>query len=345
MWLIAGTFAALVCALIYFVTGIDSVELAKFKIISNHFQITALCLNFKLSYPDFFLRVVNILLSVVSFDFIELSSPECSTGSLSFVQRWLLTSFVPLMLMFPFCVFPFLKLLCASLEVSLIRSLSTMSVIASITFVWSITKTMEIWACFQDSLTGDSYLIAAPEIKCQAGNSKYDTLLAMSVILFMVYFFGTQLFLFVASASDEPALSRTVTGGFKEGCESWFLVVNTFKWLTVIASLFLASHPVGQAAMEIVLVCIMLIATLGTQPYIKNEDSYLESSLLGINLLYICVGLLGHQHVIGESLASGLLFAIMGFSFILSVCPSLLKWYQSRKDNEVVSTLELENRL
>ena len=135
---------------------------------------------------------------------------------------------------------------------------------------------------------------------------------------FSSYFFGIQFSLVAAAESDDERLKRSITGGFREGCEEWFLSINFFKWLAVIASLYLAYSPVGQAAMMIAIVCTMTGATLLVLPYESHQDNQLEVALHAIELLILIIGLVHHGGGMGEDAANGLLFTLVACSFILS---------------------------
>jgi hypothetical protein len=223
--------------------------MAKLKIACNHFQISAACFSFKLRYPEAFIRAANVIISIMSFNFMELSTPECSTGGLSYLERWSLKAFSPLMLMAPFVALAGISCLltcgycCGALR---LRALSTLSVIASITFIWGIASAMEVWVCSKGAVSGDYRLDAAPEIECgwyrlmKPSNSTFRTLLSLSIILFVVYF-GIQGGLISAVKNSGRQFKQSVFGGLKEGSEKWVVWVNFFKWLAVVASLFLAS--------------------------------------------------------------------------------------------------------
>ena len=147
-------------------------------------------------------------------------------GTLDYTQRWALAAFTPLMLMLPFAG-P--KLIRAS-EQTQQRAARTVTYLASFFFLWAVEACMEVWAC-TEAEEGNSYLDAAPEIQCKAGNPSFDWLLAGSVILFMVYFFGIQGGLFLVALSDDEGLKRGLVGEYREGCELWFLAINIYKWL------------------------------------------------------------------------------------------------------------------
>ena len=227
LWLIAGGLAAAACGLIYFATGFDTTSLTTFKIMTNHFQITAIYFSFKLNFPDMLLEAIRFLVGILSFDFVELAGLECSTGTLSYSERWTLAAFAPLMLMSPFAPIAVLE---GFGEAANRRAFRTLTFLASFLFIWACSTCMEIWACDEVG-DGTSYLNAAPEIECKAGNSVYDGLLAGSILFFLLYFCGIQGGLLWVASSDDEELKRGVVGEYREDCELWFCVINMHKWL------------------------------------------------------------------------------------------------------------------
>ena len=91
------------CAAVYYATGFQQLGIAnKLKIACSHFQVSAICFTFDLSFPRVFLVFADLLVGIFSFNFIDLASPECSLGTLSYLERWTMAALSPLMLMIPF---------------------------------------------------------------------------------------------------------------------------------------------------------------------------------------------------------------------------------------------------
>ena len=72
---------------------------------------------------------------------------------MDYSERWALEVMAPIMLMFPFMVL-------ATIEDEVIqrKALSTLSVVASISFIWGVSASMEIWACSEDEASGEDRL-------------------------------------------------------------------------------------------------------------------------------------------------------------------------------------------
>jgi hypothetical protein len=92
-------------------------------------QVVSVCFSFKVKFPKEFLDFYRWIASFVDFDFIELSSPECTVGGLSYEKRWVLGAISPLVAMLPFVLLGYLD------ETRRYQSTVTVIVVASASYV------------------------------------------------------------------------------------------------------------------------------------------------------------------------------------------------------------------
>jgi len=232
----------------------------------NHFQLTGVYLTFKIGYLAIFLWLVKWFGSFLSFDFLELAGLECATGSLDFVSRWTMAAFIPLVILLPF----FVGGLCGS-----IRSMRTLSTLASAIFLYAVETCMEVWACTHLS-DGTSYLNSAPDLQCKSGDVTYNWLLAASILLFCMYFFGVQIFQILSERSDETAI---LSIDFKDGAKLWFLAINLLKWFSLIIALFVSDYP----AMQLVAMLCLIMMMLASHSYVLPYQNHLNNTQEIIN--------------------------------------------------------------
>jgi hypothetical protein len=234
---------------------------------------------------------------VFSFNFLELAGLECAIGSIDFVSRWAIAAFIPLAIFFPFFV--------GGLRGS-VRSMRTLSTLASATLLYALETCMEIWACTHLS-DGTSYLNSAPGLECKMGDVTYGWLLAASSILFCTYFFGIQIFLIKSEGSEETAV---LSKDFKDGAKLWFLSVNALKWFSLIVALYISDFPVAQVVAMLCLILMMLIAHAIVLPYHNKADNIHESINYIIQIVQLSVSLFVYVTRVGESEAEILLCVV-----------------------------------
>ena len=106
LWIFAAMFAAFVCFLIYQVTGFDSNDTKRFftiiTIVITHFQVISIYFSFNITYPALVVEVIEWIVAICSFDFPSLMSPECSTGTIGYSERWWISVTIPFLLLLPF---------------------------------------------------------------------------------------------------------------------------------------------------------------------------------------------------------------------------------------------------
>ena len=174
-WVFAGIFAAIVCFLIYRVTGFDSAGsmpiFTTLTISVTHFQVTSIYLSFSIEYPEFFARVAKWLIAVFSFDLPGLASPECSTGSFGYSERWWVATTIPFMLMVPFAI---VWLVNAELSSSRSKAVHSIMVVMFISYVFTISTAMEAWVCHEYGQDGIYSLVAYPDITCDDSDQRWQ---------------------------------------------------------------------------------------------------------------------------------------------------------------------------
>ena len=254
---------------------------------------------------------------------MELASPECSSGAMDYSERWALEVMAPIMLMFPFMVLTS----CCGDE----KALNTLSVVASISFIWGVTASMEIWACSEDEASGEDRLNAATEVTCEAGNQTYDTLLAFSILLFLFYFFFLQAGLvFIANkpnSTADPGKPNPISGDYKDDDElskNWWFFTNMYKFVAVLLALYSAHDPRGQVIALLVFTILSMIATLMVQPYkdYDDEGKYKYNNEYDIvlhctEILKLIIATIIFEGGMGDEAAAGCLFAILAIDFVI----------------------------
>ncbi len=325
MWAICAGFLALTSFLIFYFTGFDNTDFTKVKIAFNHFQVSAIIHSFTLRWPKLFVEIAHWFIRILSFDFLSLSSPECSTGSLGYFERWSLAMVTPLVLIAPFAYaathFDWFKT----------RMVCTVAALASITFIWGVSTCLEVWACSKDDFTGNMVLDADPSVECSWDNPIYARLLPLSVVGFAVYFVGFLVGLSEAAASDDVLIISSVAPGFRpEAGHLWVFLINIYKFLAAVASIFLRAEPVKQCVMMMVVAFAMMLATKLTEPYEDDTDTLYDSALHALELFMLLVIFLLYLALLSETGANILLFTALGFSLLLLLALSLSVYFQIR---------------
>ena len=314
-------FATLVCYLIYIASD-KNLDLASIKITVSHFQLTRVYLSFKLQYPPVLSGMARWLGSILSFDVVQLAGIECSTGNLDYGARWALAAFAPLVVMLPFFV------------IGSKRAMRTLANLASITFLYAVETCMAVWACTERA-DGTAYLNAAPGLDCEAGTSTYDWLLAGSILLFLLYFFGINMGLVVAEDNIETAV---VSKDFAEECKLWFLALNFFKWCSLIVALYVASSPKAQAIVMMVLVFLMLSAHVMFWPYSSEANNRLDLINYMLQLIQLTVSLAFYASATDEATADGILCTI----FVVSILVNAFYFYKSIRATTTSASKEID---
>ena len=251
---------------------------------------------------------------------------------MDYSERWALEVMAPIMLMFPFMV-----LATIADEVTQRKSLNTLSVVASISFIWGVTASMEIWACTEDEASGEDRLNAATEVTCEAGNQTYDTLLAFSILLFLFYFFFLQAGLvFIAnkpnstadSGSSNPKKEKPnpISGDYNDDelSKNWWFFTNMYKFVAVLLALYLAHDPRGQVITLLLFTILSMIATLMMWPYkdYDDEGKYKYNNEYDIvlhctEILKLIIATIIFEGGMGDEAAAGCLFAILAIDFVI----------------------------
>jgi len=308
LWVFAIIFATFVCYLIYIASD-KNLDLASVKIMFSHFQLTSVYLSFKLQYPPVLLALARWFGSILSFDVVQLAGIECSTGNLEYGARWALAAFAPLVVMLPFYV------------IGSKRALRTLATLASITFLYALETCMEVWACTERA-DGTAYLNAAPALDCKAGTSTYDWLLAGSILLFCLYFFGINMGLVAAEQNIDTAV---VSNDFAEDSKLWFLALNFFKWCSLIVNLYMTSSPTAQAVVMLVLLLLMLAAHTFFWPYSSEANNRQDLINYVLQILQLVVSLILYATATDETAADGILCTI----FALGISMNAYYFYKS----------------
>ena len=367
-WLIGGFFAALVCWLIYRYSD-GEVDLSTFTIATSFFQVTYIYFTFKLNYPDFVLEVVDWVLGIFSFAFVDLASPECAVGgSMHYAERWWVSATAPLIFMLPFVVK--LCTLDRFCGFSRERSIHTLIVLLTITYVYAISTALEAWDC-REYEDGKWRLEGDPTLECNHSSQSWQGLMAGSFFLFCGYFFGFNfllLILFMSVNEDRESLYQAqkeelgfIFLRYKDEYRNWELVSNFRKFLTVVAKAYLSYTGVGQASMMIVVILFTLIAHVACDessiasvenwralekrgPYRRDSSNALELRLLLLELLLVVFALIGKEAEMGDASLSGILLTIVGLGIALvlfSVAHGYLKQRRDEKENPDDSSAEV----
>ena len=252
---------------------------------------------------------------------------------MDYSERWALEVMAPIMLMFPFMVLAAIADDGGEIQ---IRALNTLSVVASISFIWGVTASMEIWACTEDEASGEDRLNAATEVTCEAGNQTYDILLAFSILLFLFYFFFLQAGLaFIAnkpnstadSGSSNPKKEKLnpISGDYKDDeRKNWWFFTNMYKFVAVLLALYSAHDPRGQVIALLVFTILSMIATLMVQPYkdYDDEGKYKYNNEYDIvlhctEILKLIIATIIFEGGMGDEAAAGCLFAILAIDFVI----------------------------
>ena len=232
---------------------------------------------------------------------------------MDYSERWALEVMAPIMLMFPFMVLTS----CCGDEKG--KALNTLSVIASLSFIWGVTATMEIWACSEDEASGEDRLNAATEVTCEAGNQTYDILLAFSILLFLFYFFFLQYGLAMVANSDESGGGKrnSISGDFKVGYQNWFFFTNMYKFVAVLLALYATHDPKGQVITLLVFTILSMIATCMAQPYENDDNTVYDILLHCTEIAKLVIATIIFEGGMGDEAAAGCLFAILAIDFVI----------------------------
>ena len=257
---------------------------------------------------------------------------------MDYSERWALEVMAPIMLMFPFMVLATIADAIADDGSEIQRkALNTLSVVASISFIWGVTASMEIWACTEDEASGEDRLNAATEVTCEAGNQTYDTLLAFSILLFLFYFFFLQAGLvFIAnkpnstadSGSSNPKKEKPnpISGDYNDDelSKNWWFFTNMYKFVAVLLALYLAHDPRGQVITLLLFTILSMIATLMMWPYkdYDDEGKYKYNNEYDIvlhctEILKLIIATIIFEGGMGDEAAAGCLFAILAIDFVI----------------------------
>ena len=257
---------------------------------------------------------------------------------MDYSERWALEVMAPIMLMFPFMVLATIADAIADDGSEIQRkALNTLSVVASISFIWGVTASMEIWACTEDEASGEDRLNAATEVTCEAGNQTYDILLAFSILLFLFYFFFLQAGLaFIAnkpnstadSGSSNPKKEKPnpISGDYNDDelSKNWWFFTNMYKFVAVLLALYLAHDPRGQVITLLLFTILSMIATLMMWPYkdYDDEGKYKYNNEYDIvlhctEILKLIIATIIFEGGMGDEDAAGCLFAILAIDFVI----------------------------
>ena len=339
-WLIGAAFAALVCWLIYRHSDGEA-DMSSLTIACSYFQVTYIYFSFKLSYPDFVLKIAHWVLGVFSFAFADLSSPECSVGGAEqYPQRWWFSAVAPLLAMLPFAV----KLCVLDRREGFRRekTIHTLVVLATITYVHAMSAAMEPWDC-REYADGTWRLDGDPNLQCSQNSPSWQGMMAGSVFLFVGYVFGfNRLLKDVIDNADEgdhiEYEKRKKEFGFvflryKDDHRNWELVSNFRKLLTVVVQVFLSHSGIAQAVMTIAAIILIMRAHYNRQPYRRESSNTLEFRLLILELLLVIFALIGEGSGLGDASVSLILLTVVGVGIVL-VAKAVVHEYLKQRRQE-----------
>ena len=264
---------------------------AVFSMALMHFQVIHVYINIALKFPTEFLRIVEWVSSLINLDFVNLASPECTIGALSFPKRWALGSVAPLCIMSPFVYLASydLRLTCLNWQSSKDKASATLIMLASATYMYDMTQAMRIWLCVEDPHSGNDVLFVAQDMPCTGAT--FGACIASSVFLFMGYFYCTNVYTHILlraakvehfSAAIEAEEDRVVTMlrlDYRDGREWWCSLINMFKLLIVSCGTLLPKHPVAQDVIMLIVSFTMMLLTLHFLPHKSPEETNLGENL------------------------------------------------------------------
>ena len=246
-----------------------------------------------------------------------LASPECSTGSFGYSQRWWLSATIPFMLMAPFVLM---------FGVSQSKAVHSIMVVLAISYIFAISTAMEAWVCRKYGKDGTFHLVAYPDITCDASDLRWQGMMAGSFFLFLFFFFGVNTINYILLGTiDKDDEDMKLRYGFlflryKDGCHMWELVNNARKFLTVIAGVAISRSGVGQASMMLVVVLAALALQITARPYVRSRSNALERNLLLIQIAQLILSLICEvSGSDGDAMAGLLLTALFLGMFLVAL--------------------------
>jgi len=233
MW---GGMALFVLAVIYsmYQAAAASLDITTFTMVTSHFQFCYLFMTFPFYYPAVvknFGSAIGLASGFVLDILAGQASPRCltrSTGDASYVAWWAVDVIVPVVLIMPFWAAysimeerqeanwkrdnakaPDDRILSLTeyrarrgLQDVKKRSIKTILMILVFALVYGVRSSVKVWHCAEYP-DGSWRLPHHPSIECSSENAEYTVLLALSIVTFCIYFFGSSaLFFFIAESSS-----------------------------------------------------------------------------------------------------------------------------------------------
>ena len=144
-WVLGVVFGAIVAFLMYrFSGGVE--DMSPFTIATAFFQVTYIYFTFELSFPDLVLEIMKWVLGFFGFAFADLANPDCiGAGGYRPAEEWFFKSLFPLAFLLPFVV----KLLVLDRWAFFSRekTIQTLVLLLTITYIYAISTAMEVWDC------------------------------------------------------------------------------------------------------------------------------------------------------------------------------------------------------
>ena len=243
-----------------------ALDVTTFTLVTSHFQISYVFLTFPFYYPTRVLEVMAPLGVISGFVFERLNAyvaPSCAVGGGfdgDYVFWWAAKAITPAAFMLPFYVAytvisarqrrekledealpPKRRVLSLEnftarrhAETSKKMSMKTIIMLVTLSLMYGINTSVKVWACTTYS-DGVSRISTAPSIECSFANAEYATLFALSVVVFVSYFFGTSYFFY--SISESPYARRAAADNYVtharilRGTSLWGQVTFFFRLL------------------------------------------------------------------------------------------------------------------
>ena len=251
----------------------------------SHFQTISIFISMKLPIPIVFYNIINYIQAFFSMMFIDLLfSPECVTTTFDFYDKWLIMTFIPVIILFIMFIF------------EKCRFGRTVNVGISIFYIYLLNQAFKMWNC--EKLDNDTYVLKSnPSIICfdHDINPRWTYYAVIAFFLALIMFplvpivFGYMINKEILNA-DNPSFVNSCDFLYKKYKEKniyWELNVEMpRKWLIVFFSTFMPTSD-WQAGMEITIICVYWVIHAICLPYrtdwkdSKNEpvSPHLENNL------------------------------------------------------------------
>ncbi|KAJ3443190.1 repeat outer membrane protein [Anaeramoeba flamelloides] len=182
------------------------------------------------------------------------------------------------------------------------------------------------------------FTVFDPEPTYSCDGSRYSTLLAFSIIFFLIYSCGIPLWMFYQFKKNKDTISfreeyGLLIGRFKDEWYYWELVLMMRRLLFVIFSLFLSRYPMMQTAFAEMSLFLMLLLQLYARPYKEDRHNRLEFTLLSARVVVSLCGTLFYGGDLSSDHIINLLIAAVYLLVICSVIALAVMLRYDYKDN------------